>query len=47
MLGAAIVGVFAIRTGLSLYADLAVALVLIGFVATAAFARYLLARGEP
>jgi multicomponent Na+:H+ antiporter subunit F len=47
MLGLAIIAVFAVRTGLYLYVDIAVALALVGFVSTAAFARYLLSRGEP
>lgn len=45
VLGIAVIGTFALRTRLYLYVDIAVALALIGFVATAAFARYLLARG--
>ena len=45
ILGIAIIGVFALRTGLYVYIDIAVALGLVGFVATAAFARYLLSRG--
>lgn len=45
VLGIAVIGVFAVRTGLYLYVDIAVALGLVGFVSTAAFARYLLARG--
>jgi multicomponent Na+:H+ antiporter subunit F len=45
VLGIAVIGVFALRTGLYLYVDIAVALGLIGFVSTAAFARYLLSRG--
>ena len=39
----------AIRTGLTLYLDIAIALALLGFLATIAFARYMLsrhARGE-
>ena len=47
ILGLAIIAVFAVRTGLYLYVDIAVALALVGFVSTAAFARYLLSRGEP
>jgi multicomponent Na+:H+ antiporter subunit F len=47
VLGIGLIAVFAVRTGLALYADLAVGLALLGFVATAAFARYLLSRGEP
>lgn len=39
-----LVGVFAIRSGWPLYVDIAVALALVGFVSTAAFARYLLSR---
>jgi multicomponent Na+:H+ antiporter subunit F len=46
LLGLAVIAVFAVRTGLTLYVDIAVALALVGFVSTAAFARYLLSRGE-
>ena len=46
-LAVGMVGVFAIRTGLFLYVDIAVALALVGFLSTAAFARYLLSRGRP
>jgi multicomponent Na+:H+ antiporter subunit F len=46
VLGIAIIGVFAMRTGLYVYIDIAVALGLVGFVSTAAFARYLLSRGS-
>lgn len=35
------IGVIAIRTGFELYVDIALALGLVGFLATAAFARYL------
>jgi len=45
-LGAGIIGVFAIRSGEYLFVDVAVALVVISFVSTAAFARYLLSRSE-
>lgn len=38
------VGAIAIRTGLTLYLDIAIALGLLGFLATIAFARYMLAR---
>jgi multicomponent Na+:H+ antiporter subunit F len=41
------ISVFALRTGLYLYIDLAIALALVGFVATLAFARYLIARSRP
>jgi len=39
------IGVFALRIGLYLYLDLAIALALVAFVATIAFARYLVSRG--
>lgn len=35
----------AIRTGLTLYLDIAISLALLGFLATIAFARYMLSRG--
>ena len=38
------VGTIAIRTGLLLYLDIAIALALLGFLATVAFARYILSR---
>ena len=41
------VGVFAIRSGLMLYLDLAIALGLAAFLATVALARYLLSRQPP
>lgn len=41
----AFVGAIAIRTGLTLYLDIAIALALLGFLATVAFARYILRRG--
>lgn len=44
VLGIGLIAVFALRTGLFLYVDLAVALGLLGFLSTAAFARYLLSR---
>jgi multicomponent Na+:H+ antiporter subunit F len=47
VLGIGIIGVFAFRTGLYLYADIAIALALVGFLSTVAFARYLLSRGRP
>lgn len=46
VLAIGIIGVFAIRTGLHLYVDIAVALGLVGFLSTAAFARYLLSRRQ-
>jgi multicomponent Na+:H+ antiporter subunit F len=42
LLGAGVIAVFAVQTGIYTYLDLAVALVLVSFVATVAFARYLL-----
>lgn len=46
--GAAIgfIAVVAVRTGFSLYVDIAIALGLVGFLATVAFARFVLARGK-
>lgn len=38
------VGTIAIRTGQMLYLDIAIALALLGFLATIAFARYILSR---
>lgn len=38
------VGAIAIRTGLTLYLDIAIALALLGFLATVAFTRYILSR---
>jgi multicomponent Na+:H+ antiporter subunit F len=46
VLAVGVTGVFALRTGLYLYADIAVGVALIGFVSTVAFARYLLSRGH-
>jgi len=46
MLGTGIIGVFAIRSGEYLYVDIAVAIVVVSFVSTAAFARYLVSRSE-
>ena len=42
-----IIGLFAVTSGLSLYADIAIAVALVGFLSTVAFARYLLSRGKP
>ncbi len=44
-LGIGIIAVFAVRTGLYVYTDIAIALALVAFLSTAAFARYLLSRG--
>jgi multicomponent Na+:H+ antiporter subunit F len=40
-----LIALFAVHTGLTLYADIAIAVALVGFLSTAAFARYLLSRG--
>lgn len=47
MLGIGVIAVFAVRSATSLYMDVAIALALLGFVATAAFARFLLGRAAP
>ena len=39
------IGAIAVRTGLMLYLDIALALALLGFLATVALARYILRRG--
>jgi multicomponent Na+:H+ antiporter subunit F len=41
-----VIGLFAATTGLTLYADIAIAVALVGFLSTAAFARYLLSRAR-
>lgn len=40
------IAVVAVRTGFSLYIDIAIALGLVGFLATVAFARFVLSRGD-
>lgn len=40
------VGAIAVRTGLTLYLDIAIALALLGFLATIAMARYMLMRSN-
>lgn len=40
------IAVFTIKTGFALYLDIAISLGLVGFLATVAFARYVLARGQ-
>lgn len=40
------IGAIAIRTGLTLYLDIAIALALLGFLATVALARYILLRHQ-
>jgi multicomponent Na+:H+ antiporter subunit F len=44
LLGVGVLGAFAARTGLFSYVDLAVGLALVGFLSTAALARYLITR---
>ena len=44
LIASAFIAVFAVRTGLYLNIEIAVALSLLGFLSTAAFARYLLSR---
>ena len=44
ILAVGIIGLFAVRTGLHLYADIAISVALVGFLATVALARYLLSR---
>ena len=39
-----IIGTVVIQTGFTVYLDIAIALALVGFLATVAFARYILAR---
>ena len=45
-LGVGLIAVFAMTARQWLYLDIAIALALVGFVATAAFARYLISREE-
>ena len=40
------IAVIAVKTGFELYIDIALALALVGFLATAAFARYIFVRGQ-
>lgn len=40
------IAVIAIRTGVNLYVDIAIALCLVGFLATVAFARFILSRKQ-
>jgi multicomponent Na+:H+ antiporter subunit F len=47
VLAVGVIGVYAVRTGFYLYADIAVAVALVGFLSTVAFARYLLSRALP
>jgi multicomponent Na+:H+ antiporter subunit F len=44
ILAAGGIGIYAARTALFLYLDIAIAVALVGFLSTAAFARYLVSR---
>jgi len=44
--GIGFIAMVGIRTGYTLYVDIAIALALVGFLATVALARFILARGE-
>ncbi len=46
VLGAAFIGAIAVRTGFSLYIDIAIALALVSFLSTVALARYLMSRAQ-
>ncbi|MEQ1901335.1 MAG: monovalent cation/H+ antiporter complex subunit F [Devosia sp.] len=46
LLAAGAIGVFAIRSAIYVYVDIAVAVGLLGFLSTAALARYLLSRSN-
>lgn len=46
-LGIAVIAILAMRMSLAVYLDVAVVLALVGFVATIAFARFLLSREQP
>lgn len=45
-IGIGYIAIVAIKTGYSLYLDIAIALGLVGFLATVAFARFVLQRGK-
>lgn len=44
LLAVGLIGAVTLRTGLTLYLDIAIAIALVGFLSTVALARYLLAR---
>ena len=46
VIGIGLIAVIGLKTGFYLYVDVAIALGLVGFLATVAFARYILVRGE-
>ena len=45
-LGVGIIATFAVHVGQTVYIDVAIALCLMGYVATISFAKYLISRGE-
>lgn len=45
VLAVGVICVFAVRVGFYVYVDIAIAMALVGFLSTAAFARYILSRG--
>jgi multicomponent Na+:H+ antiporter subunit F len=46
MLAVGLIGALTLRTGLTLYLDIAIAIALVGFLSTVALARYLLVRAQ-
>lgn len=46
VLAVGLIGALTLRTGLTLYLDIAIAIALVGFLSTVALARYLLARAS-
>ena len=46
MLAVGLIGALTVRTGLTLYLDIAIAIALVGFLSTIALARYLLVRAR-
>ena len=46
-LGIGVIATFAVHVGQSIYIDIAIALALMGYVATISFAKYLISGGKP
>jgi len=46
-LGIGVIATFAVHVGQSVYIDIAIALALMGYVATISFAKYLISGGKP
>lgn len=46
VLAVGLIGALTVRTGLTLYLDIAIAIALVGFLSTVALARYLLTRAQ-